>query len=80
MLPSVPIAATSGPGSPCAVCAAYCADDPAGYKVLCWVFAEVLSGGMTDRCTSGGRGRCPGGINSLILQGIGLEKPRMSWN
>lgn len=50
VLPSVPIAVTSGPGSPCAACAACCRDDPAGDKVLCWIlcgtectFSFVLS-------------------------------------
>lgn len=50
MLPSVHISVTSGLGSPCAACAAYCTDDPAGDKVLCWIlrgtkctFSFVLS-------------------------------------
>lgn len=50
VLPSVHIAVNSGPGSPCAACAAHCVDDPAGDKVLCWIlygtkctFSFVLS-------------------------------------
>ena len=40
VLPHVPTAATLGPGSPCATCAAHWVQDPAGCKVLRWVFCR----------------------------------------